>query len=427
MPNIVTQKIKIENAKTFIESLSTNSLYLFLGRPNSWRNESFPPVPQYGKQAVANYWDEMIGLKRLIPSEITNVVKRVNWTLYDIYDEYTHEDANLWDKKFYVMNSRYDVYICIDNAKRSQSTVEPTGKSLNIFSTSDGYKWKYLYSISISNQLKFLTRNWMPVIRNDTVASVARDGGIENIKLYNGGTNYSLRANVSITGDGIGANVSLLTRLGVIYGYVINNPGTGYRYANLTIQDSSGQFANLKPILSPYGGHGSDPVSELGAKYVMINSRIEYNEGFGDIPPEISFRRLGIVKNPIQKEGYVANATTLNALKELTINSASDSFIPGEFVVGLTSGANASVVVSNVVDGNGYIRYVQSNELTSNFRPFTVGERIIGSTSGETANIVLSIEPEVRHDSGSIVYVENRTPITRSIDQAENLHIVIEF
>ena len=170
-----------------------------------------------------------------------------------------------------------------------------------------------------------------------------------------------------------------------------------------------------------------DPVFELGAKYVMINSKIEYDEGFGDIPPEISFRRLGLVKNPIQREGYVANSTTLSALKEVTINSASDNFIPGEFVIGLASGANASVIVSNVVDGNGYIRYVQSDGLTSNFRPFTVGETIIGSVSGETANIVLSISPEVNHDSGSIIYVENRTPITRSIDQAENLHIVIEF
>jgi hypothetical protein len=427
MPNIVTKKINIENARTFIESLNTNSLYLFLGKPNPWRNETSPPIPEYGKQAVANYWDEMIGLKRLIPSQITNVVKRVNWSLYDTYDEYTHEDSNLWDKKFYVMNSRYDVYICIDNARRSQSTVEPTGKSLNIFSTSDGYKWKYLYSISISDQLKFLTRNWMPVVKNDTVASVARDGGIENIKIFNGGTNYSFLANVSITGDGTGANVSLRTRLGVIYDYVINNTGTGYRYVNLSIQDSTGQYANLKPILSPYGGHGVDPVFELGAKYVMINSKVEYNEGFGDIPPEISFRRLGIVKNPLQREGYVANSTTLSALKEVTINVASDNFTPGEFVVGLTSGANASVIVSNVVSGNGYIRYVQSDGLTSNFRPFTVGETIIGSVSGETANIVLSIAPEVNHDSGSIIYVENRTPITRSIDQAENLHIVIEF
>lgn len=427
MPNIITQQIKIENAKSFIESLASNSLYLFLGRPNPWRNDLEPPLPGYSKQDIARYWDEMIGMKRLIPSEVKNVVKRVNWTLYTIYDEYTHEDPDIWNKNFYAMNSKFDVYICIDNNKGAKSTAEPTNKSLSIFTTSDGYKWKYIYSISISDQLKFLTRNWMPVSINEEVAAVAKDGGIENIKLYNGGTNYSFTANTIVIGDGTGANVSLKTRLGVIYEYVINNPGTGYRYANIIVQDSTGRFANLKPILSPYGGHGSDPIKELGAKYVMINSRIQYNEGFGDIPPEISFRRLGIIKNPLESEGFVANSSTLNALSEIIINNATDNFISGEFITGITSQANVSLVTSNVVEGNGYIRYIQSEGLTSNFTNFKVGEQLIGETSGSSADVVVINHPEVRHDTGSIIFVENRTPIARSIDQAENLHIVIEF
>lgn len=427
MPNIITKQINIENARAFIENLSRNPLYLFLGKPTPWDRETSPPIPKYGKEDIAQYWDEMIGLKRLIPSEVKHVVKRANWTLYTVYDEYTHEDPDITDKNFYVMNSKFDVYVCIYNNRESQSTAEPTGKNLNIFSTSDGYKWKYIYSIGISDQLKFLTRNWMPVSRDEEVAAAAKDGGIESLRLYNGGTNYSFNPNVIVYGDGVGANISVKTRLGVIYDYVVNNAGRGYRYANVVIQDNTGNYANLKPIISPVGGFGYDPVSELGAKYVMINSRIQYDEGFGDIPPEISFRRLGIVKNPIEQNGFLANSTTLNALNEIIINEGSDNFISGEFVTGLTSLANVSVVTSNVTDGNGYIRYIQSEGLTSNFTKFRIGEQIVGESSGSSANIVSINPPEVRHDSGSIIFVENRTPIARSIDQAENLHIVIEF
>jgi hypothetical protein len=34
---------------------------------------------------------------------------------------------------------------------------------------------------------------------------------------------------------------------------------------------------------------------------------------------------------------------------------------------------------------------------------------------------------EVKKNTGQILYVENRAKITRASDQAENIHIVIEF
>ena len=35
--------------------------------------------------------------------------------------------------------------------------------------------------------------------------------------------------------------------------------------------------------------------------------------------------------------------------------------------------------------------------------------------------------PELEHDSGNIIYVENRRPISRASDQTEDIKIVIEF
>jgi hypothetical protein len=56
-----------------------------------------------------------------------------------------------------------------------------------------------------------------------------------------------------------------------------------------------------------------------------------------------------------------------------------------------------------------------------------VGNGITGLTSGATGRIRQVINPEVTRFTGKVLYIENRPPITRSFDQAENIHIVIEF
>lgn len=429
MPNIVTKKIKIDNARRFAETLSvpSNSLYTFIGRPQVWPNETDPPIPGDTPEDHAKIWDEIIALKRVLPTDVKPVVKRINWTLYETYAAYDNEDKELLNKKFYVMNQFFDVYKCIDNRNNSVSTVEPFGKSPNIFTTSDGYKWKYLYSIPTSDQLKFLTRNWMPVLKNEEIAAIAKDGGIERLVINNGGINHSFRANVSIIGDGTGANISIISRLGVIQDFIFTNTGSRYRYARAVVNDTTGRLGNVRPIISPVGGHGSDPISELGAHYVMINTKTEYDEGFGDFPTDIQFRTIGLVKNPKQANGNVASSITLNSLRSIQLSNISGTFNNNEFVQGTTSLANAYIVSSNVISGNGYIKYIQTNELTSNFRNFSINEVVIGVSTGSTARIVSITNSEVLQDSGDIIYVENRTPIRRLADQTENLHLVLEF
>lgn len=433
MPNLVTKQFKISNSKSFIEQFSDssgNSLYMFLAKPSVWSvSADTPSNPTDTIQDYSKLWDEIIALKRVSPVNLVNVVKRINWIQNKVYAEYDHEDSNLLNREFFVLNRELDVYKCISNNNNSPSAVEPTGKSLNIFTTSDEYKWKYLYSISNADRLKFLTDNWMPVRKNEDVALVAKDGGIENIKLYSGGINYSPLARVVIDGDGVSANIGTRQSLGVIYDFIYNNNGSKYRFANAYVVDtnSSGRSANLRAILSPVGGHGSDPISELGAHYVMINVRTEYNEGFGDFPGGFSYRKLGLIKNPKNTAGQVANVSTLNGLVGITLSNVSGTFTNNEFIEGLNSGANAYAITSNVVSGNGFIRYMQVTDLTKNFKTFTIGESIIGKTSGATARVSTRLDSETTADTGEILYIENRIPITKSPDQSDSLHLVLEF
>jgi hypothetical protein len=432
MPNIITKKFKIINAQNFVESFSSlgnNSLYLFLSKPSPWNLDEEIPSPVDNLGLEPSIWDNIISLKRVLPSNIINVVKRINWEAQTIYAEYSNEDENLLDKSFYVINKDLDVYKCIDNSGGAPSQVEPTGKSLSIFKTSDNYKWKYLYTVSTSDRLKFLTSNWMPVRTNPDVAAVAKDGAIENVKILNGGTNYSIYTKVLIEGNGTGANINAKQNLGVIYDFAYNNTGTGYRFASATLYDPeiSGTSGNVKAIISPAGGHGYNPVQELGAHFIMLNIKSEYNEGYGDFPAGFKFRQLGLVKNPKAPSGYIANAATLSGLEGLTLASVNGSFSNNEFIEGQSSSANAYAVTSNVVSGNGYLRYIQSFDLTKNYKDFAIGETIIGKTSGATAVVANTFISEVSKYSGDVIYVENKSPLTRLIDQTDNLHLVLEF
>jgi len=56
--------------------------------------------------------------------------------------------------------------------------------------------------------------------------------------------------------------------------------------------------ATLQPIVSPPGGHGSDPLTELGARRVCISTKFTNSEG-STIPTENDFRQVGILKNPL--------------------------------------------------------------------------------------------------------------------------------
>ncbi len=433
MPNKVTKKFKIANAKSFKESFGPdlgNYLYLFFARPNPWLSGSDPTTPTDSQLDEATLWDEIISLKKINYADISLVVRRVNWTAQTVYNEYDDQDPDLLSKDFYVLNSELNVYKCIDNFNSSPSIIEPTGKRLEIFRTADGYKWKYLYSIPVSDRLKFLTNNWMPVFVDSEVAAAAKDGAIENIKIFNGGLDYSLLANVTIQGDGSGANIVARQSLGVIYDFIYNNVGSGYRFANAYVTDpysSLGRGANIRAIMSPVGGHGKDPNYELGAKYVMINARADYNEGFGDFPGTFTYRKLGLIKNPKTYNNVVANVSTMISLGGLQLSNINGTFTISEYVEGLTTGANTFAVVGNINGTSGTLRYMQTNYLTSNFKEFTVGEIVVGKKSGATGIVANIFLPETAQDTGDILYIENRDPITRSANQTDNLHLVIEF
>jgi hypothetical protein len=435
MAQIITENFRVFNATRFVEYVvDTNTLYLFIGRPQSWDNEPTAPTPVNVPYQDTLYWADAVALKRIVPNDFKQVVQRKNWSAGIVYSQYDNASSTLYGSNFYVLTQDNNVYKCISNNFGAASSIKPTGTSINVITTSDGYQWKYLYSLSDTDLLKFLTGDFMPVNLNYDITTTAIKGTIDNAVVVNSGNSYTTNSNitVSILGDGSGAAVGsiLTTGANTIDRIILSAPGSNYTYANLVIQGGGGSNATARAIVSPINGHGSDVLTELGARYVMINTRLNYAEGGGDFPVVNDYRRIGIVKNPISNAtSTMATETTLDATITLNVSNVTGTFTLDEYISGDNTNSNAFIVSANanVSSGNVTIRYITPIELFAGNIIFSAGETIRGANSLAVGTISTITPAEVKKNTGQILYVENRAKITRASDQAENIHIVIEF
>ena len=432
MPQILTNNFKVYSTQQFINSVGTNNLYLFIGKPTQWENETNPDTLINNESQSNEYWSDSIALKKISVNDVKQVVPRINWvagTMYNQYDDLT----DLTTINFYVLTSPdLNVYKCITNNNGSMSTDRPSGKSTSIITTADNYQWKFLYSLTDTDLLKFLTDSYMPVNLDPIISTTTIPGTIDSLIVTNSGINYSNLANlsVSISGNGTGARagqVYLNSANSINYISVASN-GQNYTYANVTISGGGGANATARAVFSPFKGHGYFPADELNAFYVMVNSRLDYAEGNGDFPTQNSYRRIGLLANPISNlTSAIATETTLRATYELKISNATGIFVLDEIITGGNTNTKGVVLTSNVVSGNTYVRYVQPNELYSSNAAFVIGETIRGNTSMSSGIVTKIYLPNVIHNTGKVLYIENRKQITRTLDQAENIHTVIAF
>lgn len=430
MPQIITKNLRVFLAKEFINSFlntSNNTMYTFIGKNTSWPDDTNPPAPAYNYFTENNAWHNIVALKKINFNDIKLVIPRIDWASGTKYTRFDDTITNLFSSNFYVLTlPEYKVYLCIDNNNNNFSFNKPTGTSTSIFQTADGYKWKYLYSLTDTDILKFLTLNYMPVNQNIDVAAASVGGQIHSFRINNGGLNFTSNPFISVKGNGKNFSGTVTLGSGVITGITINNPGNNYTYANVIIT-GNGSNANIQAIISPITGHGRDIFEDLGAHYVLLNTRLNYSEGNGDFPIVNEYRNIGIINNPIDSTGNIASALTLRATNKITGTILSGTFSLDENVTSNIGYSNATVLSANIETPNVVINVLSLDKQLEGNTAFSVGELITGDVSGATAKIVKIESSEFKNYSGKMLYIENREPITRAFDQAENIHIVIEF
>ena len=210
----------------------------------------------------------------------------------------------------------------------------------------------------------------------------------------------------------------IITNVGISTGYA----GLNFRFATAVVVGTNTTAAVIKPIISPFNGHGSDPERELYARFVLVNLRIAYNEGDGDFTIQNDFRRIGLLEDPYNYgTTTIATANTLNAKRILTISNVAGTFLEDDVIYGQTSGSKGLHV--DLFDTN-KLRYIRDTEI-SNAIDFQLEP--ITAAGGLTATITSITNPEVQPYSGDILFINNRTAIDRSSDQIETVTLVLEY
>lgn len=489
MAAIITEKFRTHNAKQFIEDFSESgqSNYIFIGRSHAWTDDTSPPAPANSQSEEIGAYEDMIALKKVSSTDISHGLVRYDWTSGTKYDEYRDDYSasnttnvtgvsNFFDGRGYVITDEFKVYKCLKTGMSGGSTVNSTVKPTSVDTanpqvTGDGYMWKFMYSVVASDVIKFVTNDFIPVKTLGVKLAVAGsgtsggfgsaasddgsaqwdvensavDGAIYHYIVTNAGSGYTLNSgttvDVAVEGDGSGAVATLTFASGALASVAFKDTssyGSGYKRASFPTIDSTitgisgGSGATIKAVISPINGHGADPIEELGGNYSIVNSRLEFGEGSGDFPTDNDFRRIGLIKNPVQSsDGTISSASSMTATNQLTVADASsisvdDLLTDAASETAATAKARVVSKTGNVLKtlpvvnaGGEYVAFANSDEVFKNGS---------GSKSTDvTGSGVSTSHPEMTRFTGQILYVENRGAVSRAADQIEDIKLIIEM
>ena len=391
-------------------------------------------------------------------SDVTFTIPRYNWSSGAIYSAYDDDFASIpATNSYYVLTEDNQVYICLQQGKSStgavaNSTVKPTGTSTKAFKTSDGYVWKFLYTLSATNANKFLSANFVPVEKVLDSATLGRPltvleeqqvlvqdaavpGQIIGISVTNGGTGYTSAPVVTINGDGVRAAATATISGGTVTKIELDSSadsgitmGQGYNFASISIAapSGSGTTATARAILGPDSGMGNDPRDELKSTSLMFNTKPNGIEDSNFIVGQ-DFRQVALIRDP-KKPTTDSDFTTSSGkvLRFLKLQAIANVGFLDATITGQNSGAKALI---DQVDSDRL--YFHQTE-TTGFLDFQEGEVVTGG--GQTGTLAAEAadadsdaftRDDVNKLSGKILYIENRAPVTRAANQTEDIKVVI--
>jgi hypothetical protein len=412
MSAIITDQLRILNAKNFVSvaTSSSNSYYSFVGLTNATDYSSVwernPPSPKDSFDQENDYWDTMVALKKIKATDVSQVVKKTTWSSGTTYDMYRHDISrtntskpsgvtSLYSANYYVINSDYRVYICLQNGTDPEN---PSGKpSLDepIFTdlepreagdSGDGYIWKYLYTIKPSEFLKFDTVNFIPVPKDWETSSEnaairtnasATNNQLKIITITNRGvgvgTANRVYTNVPIKGDGSGAKATIvINNDSKVESVTVSSGGDGYTYGTVDLVGGNVPTGTTTPtfdvIIPPKGGHGADIYRELGAYNVLIYSRIENDIENPDFVTGNKIARVGIVENPQAYNSTslldIEKASAVYALKLIGTGYDTATFtVNSRFTQTISTGTTAVGRVISYDQNTGVLKYWQDKSL----------------------------------------------------------------
>ena len=517
MSAIVTDQFRILNASNFVDSIESNSYYITLGlanpvaagygRTSDWNTN--PPSPTDNLSYAGHTGDTVLFGKKITSANVRRIVRRIDWTAgtkYEIYrDDYSVQNrapitnaARLYDANYYVMNEDYRVYICIENGsngtnpKGNVSQDQPTFTDLEpsrAGDSGDGYIWKYLFTISPSDIIKFDSTDYITVPNNWNTSSDAqiramRESGdstvnenqIKTVYIDDAGGNYAngLGQEMNIIGDGEGGKVRVDVEGGKITNTVVVSGGKNYSYALVDLgsinSNTTSTPAHLIPVIPPSRGHGHDIYKELGTDRVLVYAR--FDDSTKDFPVDTSFAQVSIVKNPTAVgTSNTFTDNNFNGLSAFKFNNITGTPKVGEKIEQTVQNGTAKAFgyVASFDTETKVLKYFTDRSLfynqttkdqqdytgiSTNGRPYAF-ESSSNLISGQTSSFTGAIDtafagiatnptgvkqinlgvsftagmavPEINKGSGEVIYLDNRASIARNARQKEDIKVILEF
>lgn len=466
--------------------------YVFAGKPMPWADDANPPaVFESMQDSVFETQKTMMFGKKIMAPNLRMMVRRNQWQSNTVYDYYKDTDINLYEKNFFVLTDENKCYKVLFNGQGKASTVKPTLTQNNAFTTSDGYLWKYMFSVDATEMINFATPTYFPVGDNaNTVASAHT--GIDVVELLSSGAGYLGYVNGTIqslltssviqiddyasqdndfytrsafyvtNGPGAGELRQITKYVSNTTGNfaVLNNPlavvpqlskyrispyikiigdgtgatavcdvnenyalanvqviasGNGYTRATVVVQanTSYGVGASLQAYIAPPGGHGADPSYELGADTFGVNMVFNGSE-LGTIPTESSYRRYGVIKNPMTFANTEVQFTD-NTFSNVMEISTSPALV---FNVGETITSNDSITQAYVIASNTTVTKLVGE------KTFSVDQQIVAANGIATGISAIITPGDIDPTTPDILYINNSTPIPRSNTTNETVKLL---
>jgi len=451
MPAIVTDALRRQIAQDFFDQFTgdTRKYYIGIGRSEQWDSSDTVPTPTNTPTTTEAFRNSLQSVKKVEASSL--VVPRNNWSSGAIYSQYDDQQGGYPTRPYYVMNENRQVYVCLETGRDGTgaavpSTVQPTHSNIDSRRESDGYVWKFLFTISAEKANNFVSANFMPTqlqvstdsnstgiqLKQKEVQDAATPGEILSVIITDGGAGYTSKPTITITdanGTGAGVNVEIDSATGQVVRVRMNDSsngdiaGHGSGYTAPSIAFSGGgatRNATARAVLGPDSGIGRDPREDLKSSSVMFHAELLGTDS--DFIINQDFRQVGLIRDIRDNNNSLFNQTTGNALKSMTMSSVITAFTADKIIEGQTTLARAYI---DEVDSN-ILYYHQST--TTGFVAFQDGE-LIEETNGGGEGVIDSalIQPEVLPTSGEVLFIDNRSPVDRSTAQNEDIKVIIQF
>ena len=462
MTAIITDKLKnlVVDLIKANDSDASNRYYAAIGRSEAWNDSDVSPTPLRTKSEENDFRNSMQSMK--LVADVSLVIPRYNWssgTFYSAYDDTQVGNTNA----YYVINANQQVYMVLRASVSATgtavaSTVEPTGNTTGTpFKTSDGYVWKFMYSISATDANKFQSANFIPVksipftninssvaeVEQKAVQDAAVHGQIIGYGIESAGAGYGSAPTLTVQGNGSNAAATATISGGQVVKVEVADSsdaslkiasfGSGYDYANVEVSGGGtpSKPAKVRPILANSGGLGHDATIDFKASAIMFNAKPSGTETLDFVIGQ-DFRQVGLIKNPqTDSAGHGGNgvstaftSSTGRALKALNFSAVNTAFGEDKTILGATSGAKAFIDK----DSGNSVFYHQNDD--TGFKSFQAGETV-SETDGTGEGVLDSAGAfettfEVNPHTGELLCIDNRSAVTRSADQTEDIKIVIQ-